>query len=393
MLSSPSEVDAAAKLICAGEGPIAVDAERASGYRYSQRAYLIQVYRRGSGTFLFDAPAMTDFSSLSDAMSNTEWVFHAASQDLPCLREVGLDPVSIFDTELASRLLGRERVGLGAVVQEVLGIELAKAHSAADWSTRPLPQPWLEYAALDVELLIDLRDRLGVALEESGKAEFAHQEFDAVLAKQPKAAVAEPWRRLTGLSSIKDPRRLAVARELWLARDELAREIDVAPGRLVPDAALVTLAQALPRSRGAMVGTDGFTGKYSRSEADRWWDAIERGRHTADVPVLRPPSEGSIPPPRVWASKNHDADERLKEARPAVAELATVLHLPLENLLTPDTLRRLCWNPPGEDLESITHGLAELGARPWQIEACAEVIHEAFVHARQKDHGAPEAQS
>jgi len=151
---------AATAALAAGHGPVGVDAERASGFTYSQRAYLIQVYRRGAGTFLFDPPPIGDFTELNDALADVEWVLHAASQDLACLREVGLDPVRIFDTELAARLLGIPRVGLGTVVEALLGIHLAKEHSAANWSTRPLPESWLVYAALDVELLPDLRDRM-----------------------------------------------------------------------------------------------------------------------------------------------------------------------------------------------------------------------------------------
>lgn len=393
VLSTPEEIDAAAELLRSGTGPVSVDAERASGYRYSQRAYLLQFYRRGSGTFLLDAPEIADFTPIREAIDGIEWVFHAASQDLPCLREVGLEPVRIFDTELASRLLGREHVGLGAVVHEVLGIELAKAHSAADWSTRPLPQPWLEYAALDVELLVDLRDRLSEQLEADGKLEIAQQEFAAVLQKQPKPPPAEPWRRLSGLHSIKDPRRMAVARELWLARDELARETDIAAGRIVPDAALLALAHAMPSSRAAMVATPGFTGRYSRSEAERWWNAIERGRHSSEVPQLRAPADGSIPQPRNWASKNPEADRRFKAAREAMTELAAVMRLPVENLLTPELLRRLCWDPAGESVEDIARVLAEAGARPWQIDACAELLHECFVHVRQTPSESAEAAS
>lgn len=383
VLSSADEIHEAARRISEGTGPIAVDAERASGYRYSQRAYLVQVFRRGSGTFLFDAPVIEDFEPIRTALDGEEWVFHAASQDLACLRELELEPPRIFDTELASRLLGKERVGLGAVVLDTLGIELAKAHSAADWSTRPLPQAWLEYAALDVELLIDVRDRLEAELIADGKREIAEQEFAAVLSKAPKPPEAEPWRRLSGLPAIKDPRRLAIARELWLARDELAREVDTAPGRLVPDSALVAVAQAMPTSRGGLVGTPGFHGRASRSEIDRWWDAVERGRHTDDVPSKRRPSEDSLPQPRNWASKNPEAAERLTLAKTAVAELAQVMRLPTENLLTPDLLRRVCWNPPSFDPSDIGASLAELGARPWQIDACAEPISEAFVQAHQ----------
>src|SRR5690606_29950119 len=158
-------------------GPIAVDAERASGYRYSDRAYLVQFYRRGSGTFLIDPIPFGRLDDLHEVIGTEEWVFHAATQDLPCLREIGLDPSTIFDTELGARLLGMERVGLGSVVEELLGIHLEKAHSAADWSTRPLPNEWLEYAAYDVELLIDVRDIMAELLDQSGKSGIAEQEF------------------------------------------------------------------------------------------------------------------------------------------------------------------------------------------------------------------------
>lgn len=384
VLTTVSELEAAAEDIDGGNGPIAIDAERASGFRYSSRAYLIQVFRRGAGSFLFDPPAIGDFSSLAEAMSGTEWVLHAASQDLPCLREVGLDPDRVFDTELAARLLGRERVGLGAVVLEELGIELAKAHSAADWSKRPLPQEWLEYAALDVELLVDLRDRLATALDQHGKSHIASQEFEAVLRKQPKLPSDEPWRRLNGLHTIKDPRRMAVARELWRSRDAYAQEVDTAPGRLLPDSAIIALSHALPSSRSAVLGVDGFHGRAAKSQIERWWLALEAGKATADVPRLKAQTpDDAIPQPRNWERRNPEAFQRLEHAKPAVSELASVLQLPVENLLTPDYLRRVCWDPMGEDEASIAKQLVELGARPWQVDACAEVLAEAFVAARQ----------
>src|SRR5690606_18481791 len=113
-------------------------------------AYLVQVNRRGAGTFLFDPTELDSFRPLAEAIAGEEWILHSAGQDLACLEALGLVPERLFDTELASRLLGFERVGLGAIVERLLGIHLRKAHSAADWSTRPLPGPWLEYAALDV---------------------------------------------------------------------------------------------------------------------------------------------------------------------------------------------------------------------------------------------------
>lgn len=374
---------AAVEAIRGGHGPIAIDAERASGYRYSQRAYLIQIFRRGSGTFLFDPPAIGDFAELNDVIAGEEWVLHAASQDLTCLREVGLNPTRLFDTELAARLAGLPRVGLGTVVEELLGVHLAKEHSAADWSTRPLPQSWLVYAALDVELLVDLKEKLADVLERDGKTDIAAQEFESVLARDFVVVRAEPWRRLGGLHTVRGQRGLAIARELWMARDAYAREIDIAPGRLVPDSALVAAARAMPESKRDLAGIKEFTGRASRSQIDRWWAAIQVGLSTEDLPALRVAGD-SVPPPRVWSEKNPEADRRLKLARAAVTEVASALSIPLENVLTPESLRRVAWTPPGEPTESsIRDALRALGARPWQLDATAQVIAQAFVEASQ----------
>ncbi|WP_241983284.1 ribonuclease D [Cryobacterium tagatosivorans] len=373
----------AIEALAGGTGPIGIDAERASGFTYSQRAYLIQIYRRDAGTFLFDPPAVGDFSELNEALLDEEWILHAASQDLACLREVGLDPVSMFDTELAARLLGLPRVGLGTVVEELLGIHLAKEHSAANWSTRPLPEAWLVYAALDVELLPDLRDRMVELLVEADKTHIAAEEFAAVLARETKAARTDPWRRLSGVHSIRGQRNLAVARELWLARDALAQRLDVSPGRLVPDASLVAAARVMPESRQALADLREFSGRASRSELDRWWAAIQAGATTSDLPALKA-STDTLPPPRAWAERNPEADVRFKAARAALTAVSEELAIPLENLLTPDFLRRVAWAPPEPVTpDSIGFALGELGARAWQIDATAQLIADAFVEVRQ----------
>lgn len=374
----------AATLLALGEGPVAIDVERASGFRYSQRAYLIQVFRRDSGVFLFDPPPIGDFSALQTAIGGAEWILHAASQDLPSLREAGLEPPSIFDTELASRLLGRQRVGLGAVVEDVLGISLAKAHSAADWSTRPLPQDWLEYAALDVLHLVDVRDILVGELEAQQKTEIARQEFLAVLERPARVQREDPWRRLSGLHTVKGRRSLAVARELWIAREEYAQEVDTAPGRLVPDRALVAAIRADPATKQALAGVKEFTGRASRSQLDRWWQAIERGRAATALPPERIPGDG-LPPIRAWSDRNPDADRRLKAARPAVDAVAEALSMPVENLLTPELLRRVAWSPPEPaSPDAIGQALLELGARAWQVDQTAQVIADAFVSSTQE---------
>ena len=383
VIATRDEYLSAVDSIAAGHGPIAIDAERASGFRYSQRAYLIQIYRRGAGTFLFDPPPIGDFTELNEKIADEEWILHAASQDLTCLREIGLNPKRIYDTELGARLAGLPRVGLGTVVEDLLGIHLAKEHSAADWSTRPLPQAWLVYAALDVELLVDLREKMGELLEADGKTFIADQEFASVAKRDFTIVRVDPWRRLNGLASIRGQRGLAVARELWEARDAYAREIDTAPGRLVPDAALTAAAKALPATKRDLSAIKEFTGRASRSQLDRWWAAIERGMASTDLPATRAPGE-SIPAPRIWSDRNPEADKRLKAARASLTELSEFFHIPLENLLTPDTLRRVAWAPPAEiTVETVGAALVELGARPWQVDATAQKIVDAFVEASQ----------
>ena len=393
-ITAPDQLSLAIQQLEAGTGPIAVDVERASGFRYSQRAYLIQLFRRGSGVVLLDPPAIGDLSPLQALIGDQEWVLHAASQDLPSLRELHLNPRTLFDTELAARLLGHERVGLAAVVERTLGITLAKEHSAADWSRRPLPADWLEYAALDVLHLIDVRDTLAAELAEQDKTRIAAEEFQAVLDRPAKPPLAEPWRRLSGLHQVRGRRALAIARALWLARDEFARSEDTAPGRLVPDRALVAAVLADPSSAQELAAVKAFTGRASRSQLARWWAAIESGRSEPSPPNERASGGDSLPPPRAWHDRNPHAHARLTHARAAVQARAEELTMPTENLLTPDALRRICWEPPEPaEADQIGTALGELGARPWQVEQTAQLIAEAFVQSVHQGDPNPSAPS
>ena len=366
----------------AGTGPVGVDAERASGYRYGQATYLVQLRREGAGTALIDPIALPDLSSLSDALVGVEWVLHASSQDLPGLHEQGLQPTRVFDTEVGARLLGLERVGLAAVVAELLGLGLAKEHSAVDWSTRPLPADWLRYAALDVEVLVELRAVMADLLAEAGKAEWAAQEFEALRLAPLPAPRVDPWRRVSGLHAVRDPRRLAVVRELWTARDENARSRDIAPGRVLPDYAIVAAAQALPRSEHELTELPAFSGKGARRRAALWQQAVDRGLATPeqDLPSVRGPRSDAPPPPRAWVDRDPAAAVRLGLARDVVGQLSAAHQVPIENLLQPELLRRLCWSPPPAlDAGSIARVLLAGGARPWQVQLLSAPLAAALV--------------
>ena len=373
-------LEAACAALAAGSGPVAVDAERASGYRYGQRAYLVQLRRAGAGTVLVDPVPFADLAPLAPVLAEPEWVLHAASQDLPCLLEVGLRPAQVFDTELAGRLLGHPRVGLGPIVAEVLGFALEKGHSAADWSTRPLPEPWLRYAALDVELLLELRDALDAELVSTGKREWARQEFAAIVAAPPAAPRVEPWRRTSGLHRVRRPRQLAAVRALWETRDELARRRDVAPGRVLPDAAIVEAALVMPTTAAALTELPVFGGRQTRRHAALWFSALETARALPDSELPRPAAAPDGPPPaRSWPDREPVAASRLAAARAAVAAIADEHRLPTENLLAPDTIRRLCWDPPEpSDEDAVSEVLRRHGARPWQVELTSAALAGAL---------------
>ena len=381
--------------LAAGTGPIAIDAERASGYRYSNRAYLIQLRREGAGTWLVDPIPLTTLDPLQEALGDAEWILHAATQDLPCRREVGLAPTSIFDTELAGRLLGYPRVGLATLVETVLGLRMRKEHSAADWSTRPLPKAWLDYAALDVEVLLELREHMIAELEKAGKTEWARQEFENLLGFEPAVRV-DAWRRTSGVHRLRGRRALGAARALWEARDAIAAERDVTPGRILPDSAIVAAATAMPTDRRALLATPGFHGRGASRYSSTWVDALQRVREMSEdeLPTRAPRGDGP-PHPRTWAEREPVADRRFKAAREAMLNLAEVHHLPVENLLTPDYLRRLMWTPPETRdpaglAEAVRAQLASYGARPWQAELITGALVGAILGAEVEPDAGPD---
>ena len=382
LTTTTTQLDAAAAGLARGSGPVAVDAERASGFRYGQDAYLVQLRREDVGTVLVDPVGLADLAPLDLALRGTEWVLHAADQDLPCLAAVGMRPDRLFDTELAAKILGRAHVGLGAMVEETLGLRLAKEHSAADWSTRPLPVSWLVYAALDVELLVALREALAAELARAGRTEWASQEFEHVRTSGPRPPRVDPWRRTPRAGrSVRSPRSLAVLREMWTAREELAVEMDLTPSKVLSNHALVAAASARPTSRRKLASLREFSSRQARQHAEVWWKAVERALALDEdqLPSTRAPlAPGELPQPRSWARHHPQAAARLDLVRPAVRERAEALGLSQEVLLTPDVQRHLAWEyREGED---VAVRLAALGARPWQVEQVSPALAAALGH-------------
>jgi ribonuclease D len=389
LVASAADLAAATTALGGGTGPVAVDAERASGFRYGHRAFLVQFRRQDAGTVLVDPVACPDLSGLDAALAGTEAVLHAASQDLPCLAELGYRPRHLFDTEVAGRLLGCPRVGLATMVESMLGLGLEKTHSAADWSTRPLPVEWLRYAALDVEVLVELRDVLAQQLLEQGKLEWARQEFAAVLAAaaEPQAPRSDPWRRTSGIHRIHTRRGLAVVRELWLERDKIARRRDLSPTKVLVDAAIVEAARAIPAGPEELTAIPGFTARSARRHMPEWLRAVSRAKALADraLPSASAPPGDGPPPAHRWQDRDPEAARRLTATRAVVAALADSHNLPTENLLPPDAVRRLSWQPPATlSAESVAADLASYGARPWQVELTSVPLARALLRILEK---------
>ena len=374
-----------------GSGPFAVDAERASGFRYSARAYLIQIKRTDGGLHLIDpipfGPGHQLFTDLNDLLNTDEVILHASTQDLPCLRELGINPVKLFDTELAGRIAGLPRVGLSPLLQSIMGVSLAKEHSAADWSARPLPKDWLTYAALDVELLVELRNHMYSILQDAKKLPWAEEEFASILNAPPAPPRVDPWRRTSGMHKIKRQDQLAVIRSLWIARDAVAAKHDIAAGKLLNDSAIVELAIAVPTNKKEFEKCLRLLGLRARwlENLQLWLDSIAAAVALPEDqwPTMRTNAD-TLPPIKLWRDKFPEKFAPLSHARAAIELIAQENQIPVENLITPEHVRRVCWKPPigatsTLSVSEVEKALTELGARQWQIDLVAPALAAALL--------------
>ena len=370
-----------------GTGPFAIDAERASGFKFSARAYLIQIKRQGGGLHLIDpipfGPNHRLFIELNELLQSDEVILHASTQDLPCLRELGISPKKLFDTELGGRVAGLPRVGLGPLLESLMEVSLAKEHSAADWSQRPLPQEWLNYAALDVELLVELREKVYGLLASANKWEWASEEFQAILDSPPPPPRVDPWRRTSGMHKIKKRNQLAIVRALWTVRNEIAQEVDISQGRLLSDAAIVEIASVAhvktlktKKDLERALRPLGLRARWMGNAAS-WLSAISDALALAEDqwPQARTDSD-SLPPIKIWRERFPEKYAPLTHAKALLLAKADELSIPLENMITPEYIRRICWNAPKGE---VAHALATLGARSWQIEIAAPILESALL--------------
>lgn len=400
----------ACERLAGARGPLAADAERASGFRYGHEDWLVQFKRDGAGIVLFDPIALgdrhVDWEEFNGAVDGAVWILHDSLQDLPGYSQLGMRPSGLFDTEIAARLLGMHRFGLAAVTERLLGLTLAKEHSAADWSYRPLPRDWRNYAALDVELLIELRHRLHDALVKAGKDRWAEEEFAYALHKgmTPRPPHPTPWMRLSHVTVLGHDRQgQAVAKALWEERERLARLHDIAPTLLLSDAAIIAAARTKPRNAKefrAMRILNERVRIHTGGEQDKMFERygpIQRQVRPAawkrviqEALALPEDQWPTMPEPheqvhanaprsmRVWSTRHPERYARLQAARKAINQISQDTRTPPELLVKPQMLRNLCWTDAPQECD-VASFLRDQGARQWQVDLVSASVTRAIM--------------
>ncbi|WP_242341434.1 MULTISPECIES: ribonuclease D [Anaeromyxobacter] len=257
------------------EPVVALDTESNSFHVYRERVCLLQISTR-SADYILD-PLAVDPRPLGEVLCDgRETVLHGADYDVRCLkREYGWRLPRLFDTMLAARRLGREGLGLSALVEAHFGVRLSKAFQRSDWGQRPLSAAQLAYAALDTHFLLTLRDLLAADLESRGATDDARREFDRVAAVVPRERVFDPegFRRLRGAREL-EPAGRTVLRALYLAREERAQALDRPPFKVLGEDAMLAIARRLPRDAEALGQIPGVTPSVLRRLGDEILAAV-----------------------------------------------------------------------------------------------------------------------
>ena len=385
LMAGAAAIRQAADRLAQGTGWCAVDTERASGFRYHNRVCLLQIRRTGAGTMLIDVEsdpqATTDF--IGRVLADTGWVVHAASTDLPYLEQLRLRPPQLFDTELAGRFLGFHRVNLAAMVEHYLGVRLRKNHGGEDWSRRPIPSEWLDYAALDVEYLLPLADAMRSELtQQHPKDEWVTEECDYLTrVYRGYSPAPKSWEDLKGVHGLRTSKQLQVARWLWRVREKLARASDTAVSRLLPDKALVALATELPTTVPKVMRTPGYPPRLRR-KARYWANQVDKALRTAQDRWPEPfpiPTYRDTPPSRyTWSRYYPESFPKLTMVREELARVAAQVEIPVENMIQSSDTNEIVWR--SQELKEVTDDtellalLQRLQIRPWQQKLCLPIF-------------------
>ncbi len=328
---------------------IAADTESNSLYAYQEQVCLIQLSSRGED-IIVDPLTVDDLSALNDLFADPaiEIVFHAAEYDILSLkRDFGFSFTNLFDTMLAARVCGWTKTGLGNILEDLFGVTVDKKHQRADWTQRPLPQEQLRYAQMDTHFLPALRDHLYAELVALNRLEEAREMFDALCTVSPAEHPFDPegyW-RIPGVRDL-TPQQIAMARELYLLRDAIARRLDRPHFKVFSDETLVALAAQEPRHLEDLRNVPGLHPRLIQTDGPAILEAIARGRR-ARTP--RPPTRNQNYDPLVH--ERYQALHEWRKKRAAERGVESDVIVPRETLwalarLAPSSLEELD-NIPG----------------------------------------------
>jgi ribonuclease D len=298
---------------------VAVDTEAASFHRFLDRVYLLQLSSR-TETAVVDPLAISRLDLLGELLADSriEIVFHDADYDLRLLEnQYGFRANHLFDTRIAAQLLNEPGVGLAALLEKYLGVQLDKRFQRADWSARPLTPEMLEYAAADTRHLPALRDQLRARLQELNRLDWAEEEFQ-VLSIAPRLA-GEPeepaYLRMKGAKALKG-RSLAILRELFQWREELARRTDKAAFRILNNEPLLFMAKSPPRDLATLKSVRGISPDQAQRRGKEILEAVERALQIPDSELPRVERRPRYQPDPAFEARL----ERLKAVRNTLAQ-------------------------------------------------------------------------
>jgi ribonuclease D len=347
---------------------IALDCEAAGFHRYTDRLCLLQL-STPEETFLFDPLAASPAEILRPVLEDPEVqvIMHGADFDLRLLhRDLDIRVQGLFDTQAAATLLGATAIGLAALLKEHLGIKLSKEHQRADWAQRPLPDGLLEYAAGDTRHLLALAEALASGLEENGREDWAEEEFRFLEKIQWEEDQTDPVTRFKGARHL-TPRQVTALRTVLGWRDDISRDRDRAPFRVVGDSVLAAIVMERPASLDVLADLKGMSPRLARKHGGELFEELRR--------VDGLPDEDLLPYPRGnWNGLSRltpEEDALAEEVRNLRSARAEELGLEKGVLLSNARINEIIRSGP-RSLEALQ---AVPGLRRWQAELLgAEIL-------------------
>lgn len=351
---------------------LALDCEAAGFHRYSDRLCLLQL-TTAHATYVIDPMGFDPAEVLREPLEHpdVEVVMHGADFDLRLLaRDLGIELRGLFDTQIAAQIVGEDAIGLAALLQSRLAITVSKKYQRADWAERPLTDAMLEYAADDTRYLMTLADALRLELDGKGRSAWAEEECE-VLERTVGVTGVVPTDSEDPVVRVKGARKLPVRAVAALRvalewRDEIARDRDRAPFRVVSDGPLIDAAASLPRRVADLSAIKGFPNRLAKDEGP---ELIDRLQTVAQAPEselrpypARPRATLGRPSPEV-----EELADRLKLVRNRRAE---EIGLPRGTLLPNAVVLEVARTAPTTPAQLM----AVEGMRQWKADVVGEEL-------------------